>query len=366
MKYFNILATAAISLLLVACSSESDKTAFKQYELAKKNRDLHQLHTALITLNTLDPESFESELNTIKQSVALLKQLNSDLSFSSNYLISHQANLLFNSKQAKQAIVQHGSQLNELIKINQLITSALTEPAQLTVAFTQQLQALPLNKWPLVDLNSQLKHTINAKNALEQALQLAKLHKLTQYAPETEALFVTLRLQLTLKLNLIDKVYIVAFTKSADEIRDHNRFLTDKSSPLLSSFNPDNALNAMQPLFIKAQEQYAPFLLVTNNLMTHPVFTDYPKIHQALLDWSQLERDILMPYDNFVSYSQNSEQRVDKINTILVLLNQQHQQSSLEHAQLALNDIQKQHPQAFDLMEKLKHDSVFVYSATYN
>ena len=290
----------------MSCTSPEYKAALKSYQLAKSTKNIEQLAQALTTLARKSPEQYQAELKKVKQAQALVKQA---INFQAQhddyaaYLASHESYRSIANTAAKQILISTGKKLFPILQAKLNIDKSFNyRPQQLRKMF-KRYQQLPINEWDLIAVNSTVEQLSKSIHALNKALKSIKLNTSSVDTTHWQS---TILHQITLVTNARDYFSNLAKYQGAKALKTLNDKLRDESITLLSLVRPKLAKESMQPLFLKAQNNYAEFEALIENLSLAENLSK-KDIHIAWYQhWHNIEKAILMPEGDLSLYPAKS------------------------------------------------------------
>jgi hypothetical protein len=307
-------------LLLTSCSSAEHQEALRLYEIAKANKNITQLTTALTTLAKLAPEEYQAEFIKVAEAKKRLEQAQHAKNQDNNYLAylaSHDSYRSLPSGESKKILISSGKALLPILKAQLAIDKSFQyRPKQLTTLF-EKYSLLPVSNWDLIEVNNTVKQLSKAVFELDKALIQIEIA-----TPNTEIAEISLwqsaiTNQMTIVAQARNHFANLARYKSAIELITLNQALTAESKKLLSLVRPKLAQESMYKSFQKAKDKYAPFQnIITNislaeNLSAKDIHTLWYK------NWQNIEIAILAPADEFEHYPAKSEKRTRQLATYL-------------------------------------------------
>tara|TARA_R110000737_G_scaffold75372_2_gene105021 strand:+ start:3935 stop:5017 length:1083 start_codon:yes stop_codon:yes gene_type:complete len=291
-----------VLLLLTSCSSAEYRAALSAYQSAKSTQNLEDLICALNTLAKLAPETYQAEYVKAEQANTLLEQAFSHQAAKNDYdayLSSHASYRSVPNASAKKILIRSGENLLPLLKAKMSIDSSFQyRPAQLTDLF-QKYSVLPVSNWDLIEVNTTVEHLSRAIKALQTAFDLA--------AQNTSIAEVTLwQAAIAEQVNMATKArdYLthLALYHSANILKKMNNDLSAESTKLLALVRQKLAKASMQPAFLSARNQYAPFQSLVVNLSLAANLSVKDKHVGWYQHWHNLELATLEPSGEFKDY----------------------------------------------------------------
>jgi hypothetical protein len=348
-------------LLLTSCSSAEHQEALRLYKIAKVNKNIHQLTTALSTLAKLAPEEYQAEFTKAAKAKNQLEQAQQAQTQGNDYaayLASHDSYRSVPSNDSKKILIGSGKALLPILKAQLAIDKSFQyRPKQLTALFETYSQ-LPISKWDLIKVNNTVEQLSKAVFELDKALvqieiatpntQIAEIY-LWQGAIENQMAIVTQARNYFANL---------ARYHSATELTTLNQALMTESKKLLSLVRPTLAQESMYKSFQKSNDHYAPFqnlianISLAENLSVKDIHTTWYE------NWQNIEIATLAPAGEFEHYPAKSEKRTRQLATYLnksnisipALANSFNNQTVLSQRQ----------PQLTVLTDKLKEDKTLL------
>jgi len=309
-----------ILIVLGACSSEKQNIEESNYLAAKSEKNINDVFSALKNLNNRDPNIYALEFAKIteaKTKLKLAEQALSDNDFFTAFNLSQESLLLFKSNEAKKVLIESGKNLVFLIKSQYRVKQAfLDKPVNLDGQLNKLLSQ-DIADWNLIDINSLFNQlTISASN-LNKSINIINESHLSLSGSEVQ----NWQTELTKQYEVLHKSrqYILAYSMdaAAKKLKSINSSLAQDARPLFASINPENALNAMQPLFRTTFKEYLFYQDLMRNLYLSGDKSEHFQDALWYEPWKKLESDIFMPQENLDAYSDRANLRAKEIDNIV-------------------------------------------------
>lgn len=304
-------------LLLTSCTSAEHSEALRIYQLAKTTQNLEQLTHALSTLAKLAPEQYQAEFAKAEQAKTFLAQAQSHQAEKNDYatyLASHTSYRSLPSTAAKNILISSGASLFPLLKAKISIDNSFQfRPEHLAQLF-QKYSELPISDWNLVEVNTTVEQLSRAIKALNTALDLVQPNT---HIAEMELWQSAITEQINMVTHARDYLANLALYHSARKLEILNEELSNESIKLLSLVRQKLAEEAMQPAFLKAINQYAPFQSLIVNISFATNLSVKDKHAGWYQHWHMLELTTLEPIGEFKNYPVNKQHRNKQLATFL-------------------------------------------------
>ena len=311
-------------IMLSGCLPKDSSLAEQAYLEAKSGKNIHDVFNALKRLKVTESHKYHLELKAVVNAKTKLKfaeQALSDNDFFTAFNLSQESLLLFKSNEAKKILIKSGKNLLPLIKSQYMVKQAFQDkPEDLDVqlnAFISQ----DITDWNLIDINTLFRQLTIGANNLNKSINNINKNQLALSGTEVKIW----RDELIRQYEILHKSrqFILAYSMeaSAKKLKAINLSLAQDARPLFASINPENALNAMQPLFRATFKEY----LFYQNLMVNLYLSGKESsLYQDILwyePWKKLESDIFMPQENLETYSDMADLRTKEIDKIVTQYN---------------------------------------------
>lgn len=311
----------AISLvLLVSCSSAEYTEALRLYELAKSNKNIHQLATALSALTKLAPEEYQAEFSKVTKAKKLLEQAKHSQAQGNHYLAylaSHDSYRSVPSINSKKILISSGKALLPILKAELAIDKSFQHrPKQLTTLFKAYSQ-LAVSDWDLIKVNDAVEQLSKAVMALKKALIWIKSEIPNTKIPELSLWKATIENQFEMVVKARNYFSNLARYHSATKLTKLNQELATESIKLLSLVRPKLARESMTKAFQQANTQYAPFQNLIANISLAENLSK-KDIHIIWYEnWHSIEIATLAPKAEFEHYPAESKKRAKQLASYL-------------------------------------------------
>ena len=306
-----------VLLLLTSCSSAEYQAALSAYQSAKLTQNLEQLTGALHTLAKLAPEKYQAKYVKAEQAKVLLEQAFSHQAEKNDYaayLSSHASYRGVPNAAAKKILIRSGESLLPLLQAKISIDNSFQyRPAQLTQLF-EKYSLLPVSDWNLIEVNSTIEHLSRAIEALQAADDLAIQNNKIE---EIDAWQSAIAEQISMVTIARDYLTNLALYHSAKILKKMNNDLSAESTKLLALVQQKLAKSSMQPAFLSARNQYAPFQSLIVNLSLAANLSVKDKHIDWYQHWHNLELATLEPTDEFRNYPIGKSSRNTQLDAFL-------------------------------------------------
>ena len=303
-------------LLLTSCSSAEHQEALRLYEIAKANKNIHQLTSALSTLAKLAPEEYQAEFTKVAKAKKQLEQAQHAQTQGNDYaayLASHDSYRSVPSSDSKKILISSGKRLLPILKTQLAIDKSFQyRPKKLTTLFETYSQ-LPITHWDLIKVNNTVEQLSKAAAELDKALILIAGEAPSADIPEISLWQSTIESQLMMVVQTRNYFANLARYRSANELTKLNQTLSAESKKLLSLVRPKLAQESMSKAFQQANNQYAPFQNLVANISLAENLSK-KDIHIIWYEnWQNIEIATLAPKGEFEHYPAESKKRAKQL-----------------------------------------------------
>lgn len=291
-----------VLLLLISCTSAEYSEALRLYQTAKSTQNIEQLTQALNILAKLAPEQYQTELLKAEQAKALMvkaKRHQAEQNDYAAYLASHKSYRSLPNAAAKKILISSGTRLFPLLKAKVSIDNSFQyRPEKLALLFKKHSE-LPISQWNLIEVNTTIEQLSRAIKALNTAFDLGTQNNSSM---EIELWQRTIAEQIDMVTRARDYLVNLALYRSASKLKMLNNGLSDESINLLSLVREKLAKESMQPAFLSARNEYAPFQSLIVNISLAANLSVKDKHIEWYPQWHKLELAILEPEGKFKNY----------------------------------------------------------------
>jgi len=307
-------------ILLIGCSSDELNVEERNYLAAKSEKNLNDVFYILKELNNIDPNKYEFEFTQISQAktkLHLAEKALSENDFFNAFSLSQKSFQLFNSNEAKQVLVKSGKILLPLIKSQYMVRQAFQEKP---VNLDKQLNTLisqDIPQWNLIDTNALFNQLTVSANNLSKSINIINENHQTLGSLEVSEWRDDLIKQYEILHNSRQFILAYSMKGAAKKLKIINSSLAKDAGPLFASIAPENALNAMQPLFRTTFKAYFSYQNLMENLYLSADKSELFKDNLWYEPWKNLESDIFMPKDKLEAYADSANLRNTKIDHIV-------------------------------------------------
>jgi len=352
-------------LSIVSCTPTKHEMALIPYQKAIEEKNLAQLLSALTKLIQLAPEKYQTEFNKIESANKQFKEAKNQLENANPYLAYieiHDSYHSFPNDQSKQILLESGKIMLTLLRVDSLLNkSSHALPSSLQHRVLSYSKS-DITEWDLIAVNKLLENVDKSLNGLTNTLAIIKQNKFDAYTPDfslwTESISKQKEQIITIKHHLIN----AALGQSALQLKQHNQILVADVEDLLSLVREKLATQTLQPLFLKTQQQYQPYLIVNENLSLSGSNAKRNQHSPWYAGWQQLESDTLTMPNSLANYRSQNEQRIKQFNQHIA--QGQSSLAALSGKPLLINNNILLHPKINALITKLKKDkTLLLYGA---
>jgi len=335
MRCYYKLFVIILSAINFACTPTKHELALNDYQQAIDEKNLPRVISTLTTLTKVAPEKYQVELNRLKQADEQLKSAEIHLknsNFYLAYLSAHDSFHSFPSPQSKVVLLTSGNVMLKILRAESALkkyTETIPKSLKETVLSYSDIK---VTDWDLVKLNKLLEDINTNLLQLHKALAVIKNNNVNTYSQEftlweqsieQQKAYITL-----LKTHLINK----GLSQSSVKLQKLNQELITNTEDLLSLVREDMAIDALQPIFFKAQQDYQAYL-ITNENISLAASLGRRNQHSAWYDdWHQLEEETLAIPSPLSDYIKNIKDRANKFNQYIK--KEQHSLASVESSTL--------------------------------
>jgi hypothetical protein len=353
------LLVIALSVINFACTPTKRELAFNDYQQAINEKNLPRVISTLTTLTNVEPEKYQTELNRFKQADEDLNNAEVHLknsNFYLAYLSAHDSFHNFPSPKSKVILLTSGKVILKILRAESALnkyTETIPTSLKETVLSYSDIRT---TDWDLVKLNKLLESINTNLLQLHKALAVIRKNHVNTYSQEftlweqsiqQKEAYVSL-----LKNHLINK----GLSQSSIELQKLNQELITNTKDLLSLVREDMAIDALQPIFFKAQQDYQTYLITNENISLAASLGKRNQHSTWYEDWHQLEEDTLAIPSPLSDYIKNIKERTNKFNNYIK--REQHSLASIESTTFTYNittpNIVK------SLIEKVKKDKTIL------
>ena len=348
-------------LLLTSCSSAEHKEAIRLYELAKENRNIYQLTSALNTLAKLKPEQYQAEFTKVEKAQNLLEQAKiyqTQGDYYSAYLSSHDSYRSIPSLDGKKAVIDSGRALLPLLKAQLSIDESFIYRPKLLSEFFIKHSELPVVDWDLIQINSTVEQLSKALVELDKALVFIKSASDNAQFSEIFSWQSAIEKQLIIVTEARNYFSNLARYHSAKILIKLNENLSKESRKLLSLVSQKLAQESMEIHFLKAQNKYAPFKNLMANLSLAEKLSAKDIHADWYANWKIIETSILEPEGDFKNYPKHSQYRNKELTTFTERINITI--PALKEAYYNKAAIAQTHPSIMKIIIKLRVDKSLI------
>lgn len=313
-----------IFILLVGCSSEEYDIEESNYLVAKSEKNINDSFKALKKMSNRDPDKYTLEFVKIKEAkikLELAEQALSNNDFFTAFNLSQGSLQIFKSNEAKKVLIKSGKNLLPLIKSQYMVKQAFLDKPENLDKQLNVLISQDITDWNLIEINALFKQLTVSSNKLNKSINIINESQLALSSSEVKKWQAELLQQYELIHQSRQFILSYSMEVSAKKLKSINLSLAQDARPLFASINPENALNAMQPLFKTTFKEY----LFYQNLMENLYLSgEKSELFQDVLwseAWNKLESDIFMPQENLGSYSDMADLRTKEIDKIVTQYN---------------------------------------------
>jgi len=332
--YYKLVITI-LCVVNFACTPTEHELALNDYQQAIEEKNLPQVISTLTTLTSVAPEKYQTELSRFKQADEQLKNAKFHLknsNFYLAYLSAHDSFHNFPSPQSKVVLLTSGKDMLKILRAESALkkyTETMPTSLKETVLSYSDIK---VTDWDLVKLNQLLEGINTNLLQLHKALTVIRNNNVNTYAQEfilweqsiqQQEGYITL-----LKNHLINK----GLSQSSIELQKINQELITNTEDLLSLVREDMAIDALQPIFFKAQQDYQAYLITTENISLAASLGKRNQHSTWYDDWHQLEEDTLAIPSPLSDYVKNIKERTRKFNNYIK--KEQHSLASVESSTL--------------------------------
>ena len=289
----------------------------EKYNQAIKKGNIEDVIVTLEQLVVIDDTKYQKTLTEAK--MAKVNFMKATESFKDNdifdaYLASHFSYRTLPLLQNKSLLVLTGKKLIPLLKAQLKIEESFKLTPKSIKSNLEILQNKPANEWNLIEVNQLIENINYNSKLLQDSLNL--LNNIIDNLKEPELLSwkIEVEQQLSFMIKAKKNIINLAQYTSSNILLTLNEQLTEESANMLSLIRPSLAKQSLQPTFLKAQEAYAPYHLLIENIS----LSDSPfqkSTHSAWYKkWEEIENNVLDLNDNLQKYPINSKARVKQLN----------------------------------------------------
>lgn len=306
-----------ILFFISACSPSKETMTLEKYNQAIKKGNIEDVIVTLEQLVVIDDTKYQKTLTEAK--MAKVNFMKATESFKDNdifdaYLASHFSYRTLPLLQNKSLLVLTGKKLIPLLKAQLKIEESFKLTPKSIKSNLEILQNKPANEWNLIEVNQLIENINYNSKLLQDSLNL--LNNIIDNLKEPELLSwkIEVEQQLSFMIKAKKNIINLAQYTSSNILLTLNEQLTEESANMLSLIRPSLAKQSLQPTFLKAQEAYAPYHLLIENIS----LSDSPfqkSTHSAWYKkWEEIENNVLDLNDNLQKYPINSKARVKQLN----------------------------------------------------
>jgi len=337
--------SVSLFILLSGCFFENDVAEKKAYVKAKSDEAIYATYDALQKLKRHKSNKYVIEFKQVaeaKKKLKLSEQALLDNDFLNAFNLSQESLSLFKSNEAKKVLIKSGKHLVSLIKSQYMVKQAfLNKPVNLDGQLNKLLSQ-DIADWNLIEINALFKQLTISANNLNKSINIINESQLALSVSEVKKW----QDELTRQYEILhaSRQFILAYSMAAcaKKLKSINLSLAQDARPLFSLIKPENALNAMQPLFRKTFKEYIFYQNLMENLYLSGVKSELFQDALWYEPWRKLESDIFMPQENLETYSDMANLRTKMIDNIVAQYNIESPDLSDELASIEiLNDKHK-------------------------
>lgn len=355
---YKFILTALVIPIMSACTPSKYDIALTNYQNAIEEKNLTLLLPALTILSQLAPEEYSAELKQIinankqyLQAVNYLEHANPYLA----YITVHDSYQKFPSVQSKDVLLKSGKVMLPLLRVNSALKQSIKQLPSKLQEMVLSYDETPVTEWNLIDVNQLLEKINQSLFALTNANTILKRNGISNYSTELSLWSASIQAQKQQLLLIKNHIIHSSLNQSALQLQLHNQILVDNSEELLSLVHEKLALQSLQSLFIKTQQQYQPYREANQNISLASSAGNSNKNATWYSRWRQLEDDTLTLPTSVDDYIMTAKQRANEINDYINQKKITVDVSSKLLAPLSINI----------LIKKLKKDkTMLLYGAT--
>ncbi len=348
-----------LSVINFACTPTKHELALNDYQQAIDEKNLPRVISTLTSLTNLAPEKYQEDLNRFKKADEELNNAKHHLknsNFYLAYLCAHDSFHNFPSPENKVVLITSGKVMLKILRAESALkeyTKTIPTSLKETVLSYNDIK---VSDWDLVKLNQLLEDINTNLFQLDKALAVIRNNNVNTYSQEFTLWEQSIQQQkeyiTLLKTHLINE----GLSQSSVELQKLNQELITNTRELLSLVRENMAINALQPIFFKAQQVYQAYLITNENISLAAYFGKRNQHSAWYDDWHQLEEGTLVMPSPLSEYLNNIKERSNKFNNYIK--KGQHSLASIESSTFTYNIttpfIVK------NLIEKVKKDKIML------
>jgi hypothetical protein len=315
-KYYLFTAIIFISFIS-ACSPSKESMTLEKYNQAINKGNIEDVIVTLEQLAVIDNTEYQkilTEAKLAKNQLNKALQSFNENDFSTAYLASHASYRKLPLIENKRLLVLTGEKLIPLLQAQLKIEESFKLTPKVIKNKLEMFQKKPADEWDLIEVNQFIENINDSVKLLEDSLNLLNNIIDSQKEPELLNWKADIEQYLLVMIKAKNNLINLAQNTSANILLTLNNQLTEESENMLSLIRPSLAKQSLLPTFLKAQEAYATYHVVIENIS----LSDSPfqkSIHSTWYkEWLEIENNVLYTDENFQNYPSNSVARVKQLN----------------------------------------------------
>lgn len=304
-------------ITISACIPTKQEIALTKYQIAVEEKNLPQIIASLTELIQFESKRYKTDLNRFKKVNDELQNAKVHLensNFYLAYLSIHNSFHNFPNPQSKEVLLTSGKTHLSILKAESALKqSSDTLPDNLqknVIAYSET----KITDWDLVKVNKLLEDINKSLKKLAKALTIIQKNNIGTYGNDFLEWQQSIKKQLEHVTLIKNHLINTALSKSTIALQRHNQVLITNTEDLLSLVRDNQAQEALQPIFFKAQQQYLPYLIANENLSLAGSFGKRNQ-HSTWYDaWHQLENETITLPTPTSKYIKHIESRIKKLN----------------------------------------------------